>query len=59
MQIINGYPSFFEPDFLAEAEPGLADGLSFNEERARSLPTCARRLPCLENAPTGSRRRPR
>ena len=32
-QIINGYLDFFEPDFLVEAEEGLANGLGFNSER--------------------------
>ena len=32
-QIINGYLNFFEPDFLVEAEEGLANGLSFDSER--------------------------
>jgi hypothetical protein len=32
-QIINGYLDFFEPDFLVEASPGLAEGLGFNPER--------------------------
>jgi hypothetical protein len=37
LQIINGYLDFFEPDFLVEAEPGLADGLGFNNERVLPL----------------------
>ncbi len=32
-QIINGYLDFFEPDFIVEAEKGLADGLGFDSER--------------------------
>ena len=32
-QIINGYLDFFEPDFLVEAEEGLADGFGFDSER--------------------------
>ena len=32
-QIINGYLDFFEPDFIVEAEKGLADGLDFDSER--------------------------
>ena len=32
-QIINGYLNFFEPDFLVEAEAGLANGLGFNPDR--------------------------
>lgn len=36
-QIINGYLDFFEPDFLVEAEPGLADGLGFDKERVLQL----------------------
>ena len=34
IQIINGYLDFFLPDFLVEAEPGLAEGLGFEKERA-------------------------
>jgi hypothetical protein len=37
VQIINGYLEFFEPDFLVEAEPGLADGLGFDKERVLQL----------------------
>ena len=37
VQIINGYLEFFEPDFLVEAEPGLADGLGFHKERVLQL----------------------
>ena len=36
-QIINGHLDFFEPDFLVEAEEGLANGLGFNEERIMQL----------------------
>jgi hypothetical protein len=36
-QIINGYLDFFEPDFLIEAEPGLAEGLGFNADRIFSI----------------------
>jgi len=36
-QIINGYLDFFEPDFIVEAENGLASGLSFNAERVLQL----------------------
>src|SRR4051794_30600248 len=36
-QIINGYLDFFEPDFLVEAERGLATLLGFNEERVIHL----------------------
>ena len=32
-QIINGYLNFFEPDFLVEAEEGLANGLGYDSER--------------------------
>ena len=32
-QIINGYLDFFEPDFVVEAEEGLADGFGFDSER--------------------------
>lgn len=37
-QIVNGYLDFFEPDFLVESEPGLADGLGFDPERVVALP---------------------
>lgn len=36
-QIVNGYLDFFEPDFIVEAEPGLADGLGFDKERVLNL----------------------
>jgi len=36
-QIINGYLDFFEPDFIVEAEKGLADGLGFDAERVLQL----------------------
>ena len=36
-QIINSYLDFFEPDFLVEAEEGLADGLSFDPNRVLQL----------------------
>ena len=36
-QIINGYLDFFEPDFIVEAEKGLADGLGFDSERVLQL----------------------
>lgn len=36
-RIINGYLDFFEPDFVVEAEPGLAKGLGFNKERVLQL----------------------
>ena len=32
-QIMNGYLNFFEPDFLVEAEAGMANGLGFNRDR--------------------------
>jgi len=38
-QIINGYLDFFEPDFLVEAEKGLADGLGFSKDRILQLTT--------------------
>ena len=37
IQIINGYLDFFEPDFLIEAEPGLAEGIGFDKERVLPL----------------------
>jgi hypothetical protein len=37
LQIINGYLDSFEPDLLVEAEPGLADGLGFNQSRVIQL----------------------
>jgi hypothetical protein len=36
-QIINGYLDFFEPDFIVEAEKGLADGLGFDSKRVLQL----------------------
>jgi hypothetical protein len=36
-QIINGYLDYFEPDFLVEAERGLAEGLGFNSKRILQL----------------------
>lgn len=36
-QIINGYLDFFEPDFLVEAEKGLACGFGFNPKRVLQL----------------------
>ncbi len=36
-QIINGYLDFFEPDFLVEAESGLADGFGFDPNRVLKL----------------------
>ncbi|MDH5180067.1 MAG: hypothetical protein OEZ39_11360 [Gammaproteobacteria bacterium] len=36
-QIINGYLDFFEPDFIVEAERGLASGLGFAPERVLQL----------------------
>ena len=36
-QMINAYLDFFEPDFLVEAEEGLAEGFGFDPERVRPL----------------------
>ncbi len=36
-QIIRDYLDFFEPDFLVEAEEGLAEGFDFDPERVRLL----------------------
>ena len=36
-QIIDGYLDFFEPDFLVEAEDGLADGFDFDPNRVVPL----------------------
>lgn len=36
-QIVNGYLDFFEPDFVVEAESGLADGLGFDKKRVLQL----------------------
>ena len=36
-QMINDYLDFFEPDFLVEAEEGLAEGFGFDPKRVRSL----------------------
>lgn len=32
-QILNGYLDFFEPDFIVEAEKGMATGLGFDVKR--------------------------
>ena len=42
-QIINGYLDFFEPDFIVEAEKGLAEGLGFDAERGLKLTDLLRR----------------
>ena len=36
-QLINGYLDFFEPDFLVEAEEGLADEFGFDPKRVLQL----------------------
>ena len=36
-QMISDYLDFFEPDFLVEAEEGLAEGFGFDSERVRKL----------------------
>ena len=36
-QIVNGYLDFFEPDFIVEAEAGLAKDLGFSKERVLKL----------------------
>ena len=36
-QVINGYLDFFEPDFIVEAEKGLASGLGFDPKRVLQL----------------------
>lgn len=36
-QIVNGYVDFFEPDFVVEAEPGLARSVGFNRKRILQL----------------------
>lgn len=36
-QIINGYLDFFEPDFIVEAERGIADGFGFDQGRVLQL----------------------
>ncbi|MCG9126296.1 hypothetical protein JT359_01725 [Candidatus Poribacteria bacterium] len=37
IQMINDYLDFFEPDFLVEAEEGLAEGFGFDPKRTVSL----------------------
>jgi hypothetical protein len=37
VQIVNGYLDFFEPDFIVEAERGLASGLGFDSDRILQL----------------------
>ena len=36
-QVVNGYLDFFEPDFIVEAEKGLAEDLGFDPERILKL----------------------
>ena len=36
-QIINGYLDFYEPDFIVEAEPGLASDYGFDPHRVIQL----------------------
>lgn len=36
-QIIKSYLDYFEPDFIVEAEPGLAENIGYNPERVISL----------------------
>ena len=36
-QILNNYLDFFEPDYVVETEPGLAQGLGFAKERIIQL----------------------
>lgn len=36
-QILNGYLDFFEPDFVVEAEKGMAGGLGFHTDRVLQL----------------------
>lgn len=36
-QILNGYLDFFEPDFIVEAEKGIAGGLGFDSNRILKL----------------------
>lgn len=36
-QILNDYLDFFEPDFIVEAEEGLADNIIFDKKRVLSL----------------------
>jgi len=36
-QILDNYLDFFEPDFIVEAEKGLADGIIFDKERILQL----------------------
>ncbi len=49
-QIINGYLGFFEPDFVVEAEPGLASRLGFQTDRVLQL---SRILPLQNMSGTG------
>ena len=42
-QIVNGYLDFFEPDFIVETEPGLADGFGFDKERVLQISTLLKR----------------
>jgi len=42
-QIMNGYLDFFEPDFLVEAEPGMAETLGYDASRVVALADLLRR----------------
>ncbi|QRG78658.1 hypothetical protein [Citrobacter sp. R56] len=43
LQIVNGYLDAFEPDFLVEAESGLATGLDYDPDRVLQLSDMLRR----------------
>ena len=43
-QIIDGYLDFFEPDFIVEAEEGLADGFGFSPRRVLNITDILERL---------------
>lgn len=43
LQIVNGYLDAFEPDFLVEAEAGLAKGLGYDPDRILQLSAMLRR----------------
>jgi hypothetical protein len=52
-QIVNGYLDFFEPDFIVEAEPGIAEGLGFHKDRVLQLESLLSREDDRQNEGTG------
>jgi hypothetical protein len=48
-QIVDGYLDFFEPDFIVESVPGLAEGVAFDSKRVLSLSGMLRHQPSRAN----------